>query len=595
MKKTLSIILTAVMVLGLLAVVPMTVSAAPAGTAVKTEAEFLAMDPAGAYYLDADITLTQTYAQTFTGTFDGNGKTVTISAPMFGTVENATISNFTVAGEIKTTEATAYVVGSDNFIAAVAVYANGKTTFSGITSNVNITCEEAATKAAAIAAFSAADYDLTIDNCVNNGNITVVKYAGGIYGWSSKVGKGYIKNCINNGNVTAAGYAGGIANRLSGKTEGITLTIENCINTGKITATNSYAGGIYAYGESYIQVTGCINRGDVLAQGASGSTGGIVANLGDVGKPGNHIIKNNINFANVTNEAAKNTGGIVGYVNGGGERYVHAEGNINFGTVSSQGYCSQIVGYTNSNLTVIINNIGAGKLVGADPLRAVMVGLSSHQIENYTIKDNYYIENDGTMQYSYADKDENATNRVALDARPEGSVIFVAADKFSNGEVATALNTAVGSTMFEVKDGKTVLICTHEYPTVDGKCAACGIDASNIHKHTLEDIPAKAPTCTEKGAEAGKKCSSCDYIEGCKEIAALGHKFADGKCSVCQADDPDYVAPTTTTQGTTAGEAPEVTTTEAPQGDKGCGGISVFAALIAIVSGAAVVIFKKKA
>ena len=97
MKKIISIALTLCMVLGLCS---FSVAAAPEGTAITDAAGFAAMDPAGTYYLANDITLDASYAQVFAGTFDGNGKTVTVSAPMFAEIAGATIKNFTVAGAI---------------------------------------------------------------------------------------------------------------------------------------------------------------------------------------------------------------------------------------------------------------------------------------------------------------------------------------------------------------------------------------------------------------------------------------------------------------------------------------------------------------
>ena len=88
MRKTFSLILSVIMVLSLF-----TVGAVAAeGTAINSAEDFKNMTADGKYYLAADITVSETYAGTFTGTLDGNGKTVTVSAPMFeqmnGTVKN---------------------------------------------------------------------------------------------------------------------------------------------------------------------------------------------------------------------------------------------------------------------------------------------------------------------------------------------------------------------------------------------------------------------------------------------------------------------------------------------------------------------------
>ncbi|MCR4682380.1 MAG: hypothetical protein K5647_03495, partial [Clostridiales bacterium] len=74
----------------------------PAGMKISTAAEFLAMKADGTYYLDADITLTASYEATFTGTFDGNGHTVTVSGvPMFADIGKSVIKNLTIDGSIE--------------------------------------------------------------------------------------------------------------------------------------------------------------------------------------------------------------------------------------------------------------------------------------------------------------------------------------------------------------------------------------------------------------------------------------------------------------------------------------------------------------
>ena len=74
-------------------------------------------------------------------------------------------------------------------------------------------------------------------------------------------------------------------------------------------------------------------------------------------------------------------------------------------------------------------------------------------------------------------------------------------------------------------------------------CIVCGYvsviqngDGPVIHTHTNQTIKGKPATCTEPGLTDGVKCSVCDEIlTPQKEIPALGHKFADGVCTVCGA------------------------------------------------------------
>lgn len=127
---------------------------------------------------------------------------------------------------------------------------------------------------------------------------------------------------------------------------------------------------------------------------------------------------------------------------------------------------------------------------------------------------------------------------------------------------------------------------SHDY--VNGTCTVCGASkpsAPVVHTHTVVIDPEVAATCTKTGLTEGKHCSVCNaIIVAQKETPALGHtevvdpavaatcektgltegkhcsvcnevlvaqketpktehKFENGKCSVCGAADPDYVAP----------------------------------------------------
>ena len=76
-----------------------------------------------------------------------------------------------------------------------------------------------------------------------------------------------------------------------------------------------------------------------------------------------------------------------------------------------------------------------------------------------------------------------------------------------------------------------------------------GIDDENNNPkepcvHTEEVLPGKDATCTETGLTEGKKCSECgEVLVAQEEVAAIGHSYENGTCTVCGADDPDYVAP----------------------------------------------------
>lgn len=88
---------------------------------------------------------------------------------------------------------------------------------------------------------------------------------------------------------------------------------------------------------------------------------------------------------------------------------------------------------------------------------------------------------------------------------------------------------------------------------------ALTIPASFTVKHELEKVAAKAPTCTEAGNKEYWVCKVCGKYfdtDGKTEITrestvipAAGHKYENGKCTVCGAADPNFrptPAPTAT-------------------------------------------------
>lgn len=75
-------------------------------------------------------------------------------------------------------------------------------------------------------------------------------------------------------------------------------------------------------------------------------------------------------------------------------------------------------------------------------------------------------------------------------------------------------------------------------------CDICGEEYGDLVPHKLTKTEEKAATCTENGNTAYWTCSECDKYfadaDGKTEVAladtvikATGHKFADGKCTVC--------------------------------------------------------------
>ena len=194
--------------------------------------------------LMADITVSdwtpigQKGSQTnkFMGTFDGNGKTVTIDgiasdlgqafdgyAAFFGATKNATIQNLTVTGTISGKDVAGIIGKGEN------------TTLTNCHNKATITSTGG--KAAGIAA----SFGGSLTNCTNSGAVTTsaAQPAGGLVAWCNT---STITECQNSGNVTVSGtgdssQAGGLCGNLCSGS-----TVTNCSNSGEVSA--SLAGGV---------------------------------------------------------------------------------------------------------------------------------------------------------------------------------------------------------------------------------------------------------------------------------------------------------------------------------------------------------------
>ena len=215
-------------------------AAAGAVQDIGTAEAFAAMEPGGNYQLTADIIVTAPYASDFSGTFDGNGHTVTL--------EITAKTNY--VGLFKTLAGGAVV---KNVITAGSVTTTGKKCVAGI-------------------AGYATD-NVKIENCKNTASITGNKNVGGILGEaynneeSISVG---IKNCANEGAVNGTGSAvGGIVGKMEGQN-----SIIDCYNRGNITGFNNYAGIVgQSTGALVATIKNCYSVGAVTAYGASTNAG----------------------------------------------------------------------------------------------------------------------------------------------------------------------------------------------------------------------------------------------------------------------------------------------------------------------------------
>lgn len=186
------------------------------------------------------------YSTRYAGDFDGRGHQISglfISGSasenygLFGYVEDGSVRNLTVAGEVDLTGSGSASYGSAGIVGC----------FAGTTG--------------------------VIENCVNSVNVKGQQNVGGVVGIISD---GYssnakaVRSCVNLGSVASLGNkAGGVAGYLKGA-----ATIENCYNRGDVTGGGWYAGGITAYTDSsYCRVANCYSTGAVSGSGAAAVIG----------------------------------------------------------------------------------------------------------------------------------------------------------------------------------------------------------------------------------------------------------------------------------------------------------------------------------
>lgn len=90
----------------------------------------------------------------------------------------------------------------------------------------------------------------------------------------------------------------------------------------------------------------------------------------------------------------------------------------------------------------------------------------------------------------------------------------------------------------------TETIPATEHTYVDGKCV-CGADEPHVHTYDEGTVTTEA-TCGAPGVLT-KTCACNETVT--ETIAATGlHSYENGRCTVCTAVDPDYVAPTEETK-----------------------------------------------
>lgn len=214
-------------------------AAAGAVQNIGTAEKFAEMQPDGTYRLTADITVTEPYANDFSGTFDGDGHTVTLK-----------------------------ITANTNYVGLFSKLADGAVVKNVITAG---SISSKGNNVGGIAGSADTDAgDVTIENCKNTAAISGYKAVGGIVGYVTGAAGVTVRGCANTGSVMGANrQVGGIAGTIQNK-----AAVENCYNIGNISGFNNYAGIVGQNSSSATNtISNCYTTGTVTAYGTSTNAG----------------------------------------------------------------------------------------------------------------------------------------------------------------------------------------------------------------------------------------------------------------------------------------------------------------------------------
>jgi hypothetical protein len=297
-------------------------------------------------------------------TFDGTGKTVTISnvTNYTGLIQNGLFasngySNVTVKNINNTISGSSTLASSGGYICQ-SYFGKGATNI--LVDNCSNSGAVNGNLSGGIGGeFIAINGTIIISNCTNSGLISIGR--GGICGryLGGQSGNATIINCSNTGNISV-NFAGGICGGFLGSING-NVSISNCTNSGIISGQS--AGGICAsqagQDRGKVSITNCTNSGAISGSYAGGICGPAIGYIN-----GNVSISNCANNGVVSGQYA---GGITGSQAGQDNGTVSITKSVNNGAVSGQyagGITGPFLGINSNKLCSIINCYNTGTING---------------------------------------------------------------------------------------------------------------------------------------------------------------------------------------------------------------------------------------
>ena len=293
----------------------------------------------------------------FTGTFDGNGHT--ISGNLVG-IDN---ENFPV-----------------NKVGIIAVLGSA-----GIVKNLNVTCSVSGRVDGNVGGIVGQNSG-SVTNCTFSGSVRGNDNVGGIVGQNS----GTVTDCTNSGGVSGKGNVGGVVGDNSG-------SVTNCTNDvdfGLSGSGNNFGGVV---GNNSGSVTGCSNNGRIsvpMTSEASGNLGGVVGQNSGAGAR----ITSCYNIGDLCNDFPSgsfdgNLGGVVGSNSGNsGVMNCYSTGTIGNSSVPLvSGTVGGVVG-SNSDNSSVTNCYTTGKF--GKYIDGTVGGVVGSNVDTSSVTDCYFLRQD---------------------------------------------------------------------------------------------------------------------------------------------------------------------------------------------------------
>ena len=294
-----------------------------AQTEISTKEQFLAIEADGNYILTADINLgdlgerTASIIPTFSGTLDGNGKTITYQASFSSDQNNDNLGLFeSVSGTIRNLNLDANITVSGNksnvkvgLLCGELMKNNNSSTiieFCNVTGNINSTVKPGTYGHSSTGLIVGSNLD-TLQYCTAHGNVTGVGYAGGLVGSMGTLASGLdnnekplIRGCYFTGNVTAINSSTDAANALAAIINGISGLVGGATDM----ELQSFGGGICGTMRNPAKIELCVAEAIVVVGNNAGgitttSFGATLLGWGSCGKAQSNYATGTINGTSI--------------------------------------------------------------------------------------------------------------------------------------------------------------------------------------------------------------------------------------------------------------------------------------------------------